>query len=929
MREEIQRIPKSHELDRVFESQIRALFGIQTCMQRATEKHNDGLARYIENQNNLDARILSGLVAAERDWDEAKKQLRELVIQSNGYLCSQIPVISDLLNLDNPLAIRREAIIRPKVHQLHPHILPNGGSSSNYSHREDTFLHYTPATGSQAAPTQSFPNNSHSNPPLNCRTHRVPQPSPEIIEILSEDEDRPSPKRQRQSAKQLLRTTARPSSHQLFPRGSLSIRSRPPPPPPSLPAETVVIDLVSDEEATDSPPPTNPVPLLPNQLQSCNAPPSRGTSSSELAAIEIEDTEESASVSAYFSIASPTDTFVIESDSESAIEIFTDGERGQANRGVDSIRTSASHEEQQDGMDVMEINNSGLRVVEREGITGGRHDGPINTRSPKALKKQPSRKNFSTSYPLADQNFGSTVVTENWKFSCPTSNKLDSGRRESVYEYVMLRRQSFLRQKKLGKQNSKQPFISNSNYAAYVASNKLNQNRDKELSGLKRRQRSFNFRKSGVRYVGSREIHGPNKAYQSALCARNICSLELAASLHVASGEIGELAIAEKNRFCVAIASLANPVYNDKGTLAVCDLEKGRLRYLSGHTTKSPGAGQSLFTTVTDVKYSNNEQFIFSCGFDRCFRVFSAETGQPCRATGKHSASINRMALMPGDRNVVATCGEESETKIWVIDEHGEMDGNPLLAPTKKKRRNISCVDFINSFYTQHVVAGFEGTRSSRRGCLVFWQLTPDRLVIESELEHLLASVSCIDTTATGTYLAIGSSGGASDDSVGDEYIRIFDQSTHAEVLCFKTEQNDMNSVTISPCERYVASCGMDNRVFLFDLRKGDQPLNIFAHENPVMEIPHGGIMNAVWARGGDFLLSGGADGKVRVWHTGRQDSLVKFYDHGDDPVSYVALSQDETLLAAACTSGFLHLHTNNSGILHEFSKDLQYEYFF
>lgn len=64
--------------------------------------------------------------------------------------------------------------------------------------------------------------------------------------------------------------------------------------------------------------------------------------------------------------------------------------------------------------------------------------------------------------------------------------------------------------------------------------------------------------------------------------------------------------------------------------------------------------------------------------------------------------------------------------------------------------------------------------------------------------------------------------------------LRLFDlRDPTNTVAMLKTMQKDVNSVSFSPCERYLQSSATDNRTIVFDIRQPDRPLHILAHLHP------------------------------------------------------------------------------------------------
>jgi WD40 repeat protein/serine/threonine protein kinase len=96
-------------------------------------------------------------------------------------------------------------------------------------------------------------------------------------------------------------------------------------------------------------------------------------------------------------------------------------------------------------------------------------------------------------------------------------------------------------------------------------------------------------------------------------------------------------------------------------------------------------------------------------------------------------------------------------------------------------------------------------------------------------------------------------------------------------------------AVALSPDGRFVASAGWELSVW--DLKHGQKAGALEGHE--------GGNSAVLWARSNRFIVSGGADGRIKFWNpaTGQRAAQLK---SPSGPVHALALSLDERLLAAA-----------------------------
>lgn len=98
------------------------------------------------------------------------------------------------------------------------------------------------------------------------------------------------------------------------------------------------------------------------------------------------------------------------------------------------------------------------------------------------------------------------------------------------------------------------------------------------------------------------------------------------------SGDAITLAIFNDRQKGVRIAAGSlcdeNIQYNVPGNLRLWDLETNHCATLDGHRTTNEARGHEIWRTVTDVKLSKNETFLFSCSHDGSANVWRAKNGR-------------------------------------------------------------------------------------------------------------------------------------------------------------------------------------------------------------------------------------------------------------------------------------------------------------
>ncbi|KAI0079607.1 hypothetical protein K474DRAFT_600032 [Panus rudis PR-1116 ss-1] len=100
---------------------------------------------------------------------------------------------------------------------------------------------------------------------------------------------------------------------------------------------------------------------------------------------------------------------------------------------------------------------------------------------------------------------------------------------------------------------------------------------------------------------------------------------------------------------------------------------------------------------------------------------------------------------------------------------------------------------------------------------------------------------------------------------------------SHIQLLpCFNRNQGKVTYISHSPDNIYLAVSGSCNQIHIYDSRfLGKGPLFQYAHTSSIAYTSSGsyGVVKADWSSGhagGQYLISGGADGCIRVWDTNR-----------------------------------------------------------
>ena len=148
--------------------------------------------------------------------------------------------------------------------------------------------------------------------------------------------------------------------------------------------------------------------------------------------------------------------------------------------------------------------------------------------------------------------------------------------------------------------------------------------------------------------------------------------------------------------------------------------------------------------------------------------------------------------------------------------------------------------------------------------------------------------VSCLHCAAEGETILVGAADGS---------VRQVSCGDGREIFHFRTGMGDVNLVSLSCDETYVQASGDANQTFVLDVRRPQEPLHILHHESQRENV--NGVSAAWCHRSRSTLVTGSDDTMVRIWDVGRaQPEVRRLYGH-TSPVSCVAISDEDELIAS------------------------------
>ncbi|CDH52410.1 hypothetical protein RO3G_08709 [Lichtheimia corymbifera JMRC:FSU:9682] len=378
----------------------------------------------------------------------------------------------------------------------------------------------------------------------------------------------------------------------------------------------------------------------------------------------------------------------------------------------------------------------------------------------------------------------------------------------------------------------------------------------------------------------------------------------------------------------VVVASACNdqPEYNMPGNLRLWSADTRKITQLPFHRTEVPQSDgtQYMWHTVTDVRVSVDQRFIYSSSHDKSARVWDSRSGKMLSTLVFHEKQIHQLAVSPDKtEHILASGSADGTAVIWRLKAGGNVgsgtvcDMSAKMPAESKDRVSIDTLAFgtgpsAGKLFTG-VVTGLAGA-DDPAGFVQVYDASNGKGVLR--LTSMTAAVCDIDVSSTGKFIA-SANYGSIDGQMGDGYIHIHDIRAPQVAILAKTGHTDVNVVRMSPCERYVASGSPDNETAILDIRKPNEPIFRLRHErradNGRLEAPNSdmGIAGVYWMSNTRQLLTGGGDASVKLWDIWGNGEMVRSYETSSN-VTSLAVDEDSMVICAgvAGSQGYVHMFT-------------------
>ncbi|KAM7200535.1 hypothetical protein V8F20_005266 [Naviculisporaceae sp. PSN 640] len=414
-----------------------------------------------------------------------------------------------------------------------------------------------------------------------------------------------------------------------------------------------------------------------------------------------------------------------------------------------------------------------------------------------------------------------------------------------------------------------------------------------------------------------------------------------------------------------------NQQYNKPGNLVLGSCRVGNLRAYPDHRIVRPivekGENSTnemresqdpwLYSSVVSSDYDPNFGLAFTSGFDRTVKVWRIEETQSgpsmkVQATWVHGGNVNFVVCSKHESGMVATAADVAADAIRiyrirdndlahspcrsyscsrVTDEHGN------TVDTEKWAYFPATMQWGLAPEVQHLLLVGYSPRSrtgddndiplERRdsGELCLWDgLTglPWRITSTTtqNIFEVLWHPSQASFIAATSPLPFDAAEGVR------TQIRIFRPSDNSEyggrafspVQTLDCRALDINELTIMPNSYtycYVTAAATDGKVYVWDTARGDNPIHVLKHGEPIDEYRGDreredvGVKFTAWGTSPDRFYTGSSDGVVKVWNVrSERKPLVRDLFEAPGPITCGMFSPDRSKLVVGDATGRVFL---------------------
>lgn len=293
--------------------------------------------------------------------------------------------------------------------------------------------------------------------------------------------------------------------------------------------------------------------------------------------------------------------------------------------------------------------------------------------------------------------------------------------------------------------------------------------------------------------------------------------------------------------------------------------------------------------SVTDLKMTNDNQYLFSTSWDKYLKIWSLELGQEVSQVIASEQGITTLAIDQNNyfNETIATGSLEGEIKIWSLNEKSlQLSLKQSLLEHTGSIHGLA-VDSSNNMI---ISAGFDAY-------LKQWDLSNGHLLYDIDHHHDSINAIAINEEI-GLIIIAGEDG----------LISMWELGGEKQLGILMGNSTAVECLMISQSGQFIVAGCVDGTIKIWQLPI--TTFSVFLEVTPELELNahNGQVMDLLFTSDEQLLYSGGVDGLIKIWHftTAQEIGYLKITD--DDRISSLALSHDEQILIAGSANGIIKI---------------------
>ncbi|EMC97128.1 hypothetical protein BAUCODRAFT_147283 [Baudoinia panamericana UAMH 10762] len=206
------------------------------------------------------------------------------------------------------------------------------------------------------------------------------------------------------------------------------------------------------------------------------------------------------------------------------------------------------------------------------------------------------------------------------------------------------------------------------------------------------------------------------------------------------------------------------------------------------------------------------------------------------------------------DGRTAASAGFGGELNIWTCSEEGSWTLKGTITPEPKKAGEHWALALSEN--GQYLACTTHDGRINVYDTSTISSEGKAEKITQYETKGSLGM--SVDLSSNGSMTASGHQNGS---------IYIFNNTTSRMAHSLSGLIKPVRSVRFSPACRYLAAAGDARIIALYDTQSGEQIANLTGHASWIMSVD--------WNWSGEYLLSGGYDGKAKIWSVERRECVA------------------------------------------------------